>query len=107
MDRWDTLGTGSGKETGCYRPLGVMQETVDAFNEPLIGPFRDRSVAELHAVPADLAAYSREDHSGNVFDITEDHDVKHLDDLPPRLTMPVGRGQLSVDVRPLSGSAGG
>ncbi len=114
MDHPNRIGTWSGKEmiahlagweevgidivrqvneTGSYQPLGITRETVDAFNETLVAPYRDRSVAEvrhafadIHASLVDLASRSQVDHSEIVFDVTRDHYAKHLSDLRQLLT---------------------
>lgn len=94
---WEAIGidiVNQINERGEFTRLGITRETIDAFNEKMLTPYRAMSTPEVrqalndtHVALMQLAAASQADIAEVVFDVTRDHFAKHLGDLrsiPPR-----------------------
>ena len=75
-------------ERGEYTPLGINRDTVDAFNEEMLVPYRTLSTQDVrqaledtHFALMQLAEVSSADIAEVVLDVTRDHYNKHLGDL--------------------------
>ena len=75
-------------ERGEFTRLGLTRETVDAFNEEMLIPYRAMSTPEVrqalentHFALMNLAETSQADIAEVVIDVTRDHYNKHLGDL--------------------------
>ena len=75
-------------ERGEFTRLGINRETVDAFNEEMLVPYRAmsssevrRALADTHARLMTLAEASHADINEIVIDVTRDRYAKHIPDL--------------------------
>ncbi|HEX5164093.1 MAG TPA: ClbS/DfsB family four-helix bundle protein [Thermomicrobiales bacterium] len=88
---WEAIGidiVNQLNERGEYTPLGVNRETIDAFNEEMLIPYRAmttrevrQSLEDTHFALMQLAEASQADIADVVLDVTRDHYNKHLGDL--------------------------
>jgi hypothetical protein len=88
---WEAIGIdiiNQLNERGEYTPLGVNRETIDAFNEEMLIPYRAMTTREVrqslegtHFALMQLAEESQADIAEVVLDVTRDHYTKHLGDL--------------------------
>jgi hypothetical protein len=88
---WEAIGINiinQLNERGEYTPLGINRETVDAFNEEMLIPYRSmttrqvrQTLEDTHFALMQLAEESQADIAEVVLDITRDHYNKHLGDL--------------------------
>jgi hypothetical protein len=75
-------------ERGEFSRLGINRDTVDAFNEEMMIPYRAMSTPEVRQALVDthtalirLAEASRADIDEIVIDVTRDHYAKHIPNL--------------------------
>jgi hypothetical protein len=75
-------------ERGEFTRLGINRDTVDAFNEEMMIPYRAMSTPEVRQALVDthtalirLAEASRADIDEIVIDVTRDHYEKHIPNL--------------------------
>lgn len=89
---WEAIGINiieQLNERGEYDKLGISTETIDAFNEEMLIPYRALSTADVRQALEDthyalmhLAEHSEADRVAEVvLDVTRDHYSKHLPDL--------------------------
>jgi hypothetical protein len=88
---WEEIGIRIVREMdqrGEYTRLGINRETVDAFNEEMLVPYRALSTPEVrqtlvntHSRLMELAEASEADVAAIVIDVTRDHYNKHIPDL--------------------------
>jgi hypothetical protein len=88
---WEAIGSRiirELEERGEFTRLGVTAETINAFNEDMLAPYRAlstpdvrRALAETHRELMDLAERSPAADAEIVLDVTRDHYNKHVGDL--------------------------
>lgn len=88
---WEAIGIDIVEQInarGEYEKLGITRETIDAFNEEMLIPYRAMSTEDVrlaledtHFALMQLAEQSQADIAEVVIDVTRDHYARHLDDL--------------------------
>ncbi len=88
---WEAIGINIVEQidaNGEFEKLGITRETIDAFNEEMLIPYRAMSTSDVrlaledtHFALMQLAERSQADIAEVVIDVTRDHYAKHLDDL--------------------------
>ena len=94
---WESIGIDLVEqlnERGEFTRLGLTRDTVDAFNEEMLIPYRAMSTADVrqalkdtHFALMQLAEQSQADIAEVVIDVTRDHYDKHVGDLRPLLNL--------------------